>query len=135
MKRLEDDTREAAKQQASQIHAERQKASPRVGELLLLYVDDTLEDCMPFGSVRLEAFRIMPKETLLLTGKLLAEKPVNQMELRWRAVDKQSGRCTKNLRPLVTRFRQQCGRESMAGGTALDEGRFRAAAEPRTEAA
>jgi hypothetical protein len=101
MKRLEDDTREAAKQQASQIHAERQKASPRVGELLLLYVDDTLEDCMPFGSVRLEAFRIMPKETLLLTGKLLAEKPVNQMELRWRAVDKQSGRCTKNLRPLV----------------------------------
>jgi TnpA family transposase len=101
MQRLEDDTKETANQQATQAQAERQQAVPRVGRLLLLYVDDTLEDTTPFGTVRRQAFSIMPKETLLSTGKLLSEKPINQMHLRWLAVDKQSGRCTKNLRPLA----------------------------------
>lgn len=43
----------------------------------------------------------MPKEALRSTGKLLSEKPVSNMDLRWQAVDKQHGRCTKNLRPLA----------------------------------
>jgi len=101
MQRLEDDTKETANQQATQAQAERQQAVPRVGRLLLLYVDDRLEDTTPFGTVRRQAFSIMPKETLLSTGKLLSEKPINQMHLRWLAVDKQSGRSTKNLRPLA----------------------------------
>jgi TnpA family transposase len=101
MKRLEDETKETANKQVVQIQAERQQAVPRVGRLLLLYVDDTLADTTPFGTVRRQAFSIMPKEALLSTGRLLAEKPVNQMDLRWQAVDKQSGRCAKNLRPLA----------------------------------
>jgi hypothetical protein len=51
--------------------------------------------------VRRQAFRIMPEEKLRSTGKLLTETPVSQMDLRWQAVDKQSGLCTKNLRPLA----------------------------------
>jgi TnpA family transposase len=100
-RQLEDDTKAVANQQAAQIHNERQQATSRVGELLLLYVDDTLTDVTPFGTVRHQAFRIMPEETLRSTGKLLKEKPVSQMDLRWQAVDKQSGLCTKNLRPLA----------------------------------
>lgn len=84
---LEDETKEVANKQAAQIHNERQQATPRVGELLLLYVDDTLNDVTPFGNVRHRAFRIMPEETLRSTGKLLTEKPVSQMDLRWQAVD------------------------------------------------
>ena len=98
---LEDDTKAVANQQAVKIHNERQQATPRVGELLLLYVDESLTDVTPFGTVRGKAFRIMPEETLRSTGKLLTETPVSQMDLRWQAVDKQSGLCTKNLRPLA----------------------------------
>jgi len=98
---LEDRTKEVANQQAAQIHNERQQATPRVGELLLLYVDDSLADVTPCVTVRRQAFRIMPEEKLRSTGKLLTEKPVSQMDLRWQAVDKQSGLCTKNLRPLA----------------------------------
>ncbi|MEI6828131.1 MAG: Tn3 family transposase [Desulfuromonadales bacterium] len=98
---IEDDTKAVANKQATQIHNERQQATPRVGELILLYVDDTLADATPFGTVRQRAFRIIPEEKLRSTGKLLAEKPVSQMDLRWQAVDKQSGLCTKNLRPLA----------------------------------
>jgi TnpA family transposase len=98
---LEERTKEVANKQAVQIHNERQQATSRVGELLLLYVDDTFADVTPFGTVRHQAFRIMPAETLRSTGKLLTEKPVSQMDLRWQAVDKQSGLCTKNLRPLA----------------------------------
>ena len=99
---LEDDTKAVATQQAAKIHNERQQATPRVGELLLLYVDDSLTDMTPFGTVRGKAFHIMPEEKLRSTGKLLTETPVSQMDLRWQAVDKQSGLCTKNLRPLAT---------------------------------
>jgi TnpA family transposase len=101
-RQLEDETKAVATQQAAQIHIERQQATPRVGELLLLYVDDSLTDVTPFGTVRHKAFRIMPEDTLRSTGKLLTEKPISQMDLRWQAVDKQSGLCTKNLRPLAT---------------------------------
>lgn len=100
-RQLEDDTKAVANQQAVKIHNDRQQATPRVGELLLLYVDDTLADTTPFGAVRHRAFHIMPEEKLRSTGKLLTEKPVSQMDLRWQAVDKQSGLCTKNLRPLA----------------------------------
>ena len=100
-RQLEDDTKTVATQQAARIHNERQQATPRVGELLLLYVDDTLTDVTPFGNVRRRAFRIMPAETLRSTGKLLTENPVSQMDLRWQAVDQQNGLCTKNLRPLA----------------------------------
>ncbi|MFZ3141194.1 Tn3 family transposase [Polaromonas sp.] len=100
-RQLEDDTKAVANQQAAQIHNERQQATPRVGELLLLYVDDSLTDVTPFGTVRHRAFRIMPEEQLRSTGKLLTQTPVSQMDLRWQAVDKQSGLCTKNLRPLA----------------------------------
>lgn len=77
---LEDDTKAVATTQAAKIHNERQQATPRVGELLLLYVDDTLTDVTPFGNVRHRAFRIMPEATLRSTGKLLTEKPVSQMD-------------------------------------------------------
>ena len=99
---LEDDTKAVANEQAVKIHNERQQATPRVGELLLLYVDDSLTDVTPFGTVRDKAFRIMPEVKLRSTGKLLTEKPVSQMDLHWQAVDKQRGLCTKNLRPLAT---------------------------------
>jgi len=100
-RKLEDETKAVANQRAAQLHNERQQATPRVGELLLLYVDDSLTDATPFGTVRDRAFCIMPEDTLRSTGKLLTSMPVSQMDLRWQAVDKQSGLCTKNLRPLA----------------------------------
>lgn len=101
MKKLEDETKESANKQVVQSQTEQKKGAPQVGQVLLLYVDDELEDDLPFGSVRSRAFRIMPRETLLAAGKRLSEKPISQLELRWLAVDKQAGRCTKNLRPLA----------------------------------
>lgn len=101
MKKLEDDTKESANQQAAQAQTEQDQGAPQVGRLLLLYVDEALDDAVPFGLVRSQAFSIMPKEALLTTGKRLCEKPVSHLDLRWQAVDKQAGRCTKNLRPLA----------------------------------
>ena len=99
--KLDDAAKAIAIAQPAKIHNERQQAAPRVGELLLLYVDDTFEDATPFGTVRHRAYRIMPKETVRSTGKLLTEKPVSRMDLRWQAMDKQNGLCTMNLRPLA----------------------------------
>jgi len=101
MHKLEEQTKATAIAQVAKMYNERQQDTPRVGELLLLYVDNTLEDVTPFGTVRNRAYQIMPKETLLTTGKLMTEKPVSQLDLRWAAIDKQGGLCTTNLRPLA----------------------------------
>ena len=67
--RMASRSRKTANQQAAKAQAERQQSAPRVGRLLLLYVDDTLEDTTLFGTVRRQAFSIMPKEALLSTGR------------------------------------------------------------------
>lgn len=100
-KKLEKNIKEDTNKQALQIQTERQQRAAQVGQLLLLYVDETIKDTSLFGSVRQKAFSILPKEQLLTTGKCLSEKPVSQLKLHWLAVDKQKGHCTKNLRPLV----------------------------------
>ncbi len=101
MKKLEDETKETSERQFSQLQANKQQEAPRVGRLILLYVDDAIADTTSFGTVRRQAFDIMPKDSLLTAGQRLCEKRPSQMELRWQAVDKVTGRCKKNLRPLA----------------------------------
>jgi TnpA family transposase len=101
MKQIEDATKEASEQHFNKVLVARQRETPQVGRLLLLYVDEDFDDDTPFGSVRRHAFNVLPKDTLLAVGKRMCEKPVSQIELRWQAVDKQAARCKKHLRPLA----------------------------------
>ena len=101
MKRLEESTKESAEKLFSQLQANKQRESPQVGRLLLLYVGDDFNDATPFGTVRQHAFGIMPKDTVLVTGQRLCERPVSQMELRWKSMDRLSARCKMHLRPLA----------------------------------
>ena len=101
MRKVEETTKLDATQRSVDSMIERQKATPQVGRLLRLYVDDTVVDATPFGVVREEAFSIMPKDTLLQVSTRLAEKPVSQMEFRWQAIDKQAAKITKQLRHLA----------------------------------
>lgn len=100
MKRLKDEIKEQVDKQVVQEEANQRNATPQIGRLLLLYVDDGVDDSTPFGRIRERAFAIMPKETLLLTGKRLRDKPMNQMEFRWQVMDRLATRCKKYLRPL-----------------------------------
>jgi len=68
--------------------------------LLLVYVDEQVIDDTSYGEVRQQAFAIMPKDTLQITGQRLCEKPLNKMELRWQVVEQLSAHCRKHLRPL-----------------------------------
>lgn len=101
MKKVEETTKISATQRSTDAMIERQKATPQVGRLLRLYVDDTVIDATPFGVVREEAFTIMPKDTLLLVSNRLAEKLVSQLEFRWQAIDRQAAKITKQLRHLA----------------------------------
>ena len=73
-----------------------------MGRVLLLYADEAVEDATPFGTVRSQAFAILPREALLTAGKRLCEKPVSQLDLRWQAIDRTAARFKQNLRPLAT---------------------------------
>ena len=101
MKKLEDETKEISERQFSQSQSNKQLEAPRVGRLILLYVDDAIDDATLFGTVRCQAFDIMTKDSLLTAGQRLCEKLPSQMEFRWQAVDKVAARCKKNLRPLA----------------------------------
>ena len=68
--------------------------------MLLLYVDDTVADTTPFGEVRQRAFKIMPKDALLIAGQRLSVKPASKLALRWQVVDGLAERIRRHLRPL-----------------------------------
>lgn len=101
MRQLERDTKENSETAYAQALAKRQQEAPRVGLVLLLYADEAVDDTTPFGSVREQAFTIMPREALVAAGMRLSERPVSQLELRWRAVDRAAPRFKKHLRPIA----------------------------------
>jgi TnpA family transposase len=98
---IEEETKTKSMEAFVQAQAKRQQEAPRVGRVLLLYVDASVDDATPFGMVRKQAFSILPREALLSAGQRLCEEPVSQMELRWNEIDRAAPRIKKNLRPLV----------------------------------
>ncbi len=100
MKQLEDESKALADQAFVAQQVQRQQESPRVGRLLLLYVDDNVTDTTPFGSVRQRAFTIMPRDELQVAGQRLSTKPSSKLALRWEAVDGLAARMRRHLRPL-----------------------------------
>jgi TnpA family transposase len=101
LKKLEEETKNESKQLFNQSLSSKQQESPQVGRLILLYVDEAIDDATLFGTVRDQAFNIMPKDSLITAGQRLCEKSPSQMAFRWEAVDKVAARCKKNLRPLA----------------------------------
>jgi hypothetical protein len=57
MKQLEDESKARTDRRFVAEQAQREQETPRVGRLLLLYVDDAVADITPFGDVRQHAFR------------------------------------------------------------------------------
>ena len=104
MKRPEDESRAGAKQSFVNEQVRRQQETPRVGRLLLLYVDDTVADATPFGNVRQRAYKILPKDALQLIGQRMSVKPASKLALHWQAVDGLAERMRRHLRPLYVAF-------------------------------
>jgi TnpA family transposase len=99
-KQVEDKSKALARQAFFQQQLKRQNESPRLGRLLLLYVDDDVPDTTPFGTVRQRAYKIMPRDELKGAGERLSAKASSQLALRWEAVDTLAARMRRNLRPL-----------------------------------
>ncbi|MCE3605731.1 Tn3 family transposase [Massilia sp. P8910] len=100
MKKLEEESSAGAQKLYVAEQVRRQPDTPQVGRLLLLYVDDTVADTTPFGNVRQRAYKIMPKDTLQITGQRMSVKPVSKLALHWQAVDGLAERIRRHLRPL-----------------------------------
>ena len=100
MKQLEDESKARTDKRFVAEQAQREQETPRVGRLLLLYVDDTVTDTTPFGDVRQHAFKIMPREALQIAGQRLSEKPASKLAMRWQVVDGLAERIRRQLRPL-----------------------------------
>ena len=100
MKQLEEESSAGAQKAFAAEQVSRRQDTPQVGRLLLIYVDDTVADATPFGNVRQRAYKIMPKDTLQITGQRLSVKPVSKLILHWQAVDGLAERIRRHLRPL-----------------------------------
>ena len=100
MKKLEEESSAGAQKSFVAQQVRRQQDTPQVGRLLLLYVDDTVTDATPFGNVRQRAYKIMPKDTLALTGQRMSVKLASKLTLHWQAVDGLTERIRRHLRPL-----------------------------------
>jgi len=86
-RKFEEKTKESSKEKFFQIHAKKKHALEKVGNLLLLYVDESLDDQTPFGEIRQRAFEIISKEKMRLICEEMCKKPITQLELRWKSVE------------------------------------------------
>lgn len=100
MKQLEDESSAHVQKSFLAEQVRRQQDTPQVGRLLLIYVDDTVADATPFGTVRQRAYKIMSRDKLQITGQRLSVKPVSKLALHWQAVDGLTERIRRHLRPL-----------------------------------
>ena len=100
MKKLEEETSAGEQKSFMAEQIRRQQDTPKVGRVLLLYVDEKVADATPFGTVRQRAYKIMPRDTLAVTGQRLSVKPTSKLALQWQAVDGLAERIRRHLRPL-----------------------------------
>lgn len=100
MKQTEDRCKEEAKKNFEADVLQRQQENNKVGRLLSLFVDDAVTDTTPFGDVRQQAWKIMPRDTLQNTAQRMRVKPISKMARRWEAVDTQAAHIRRHLRPL-----------------------------------
>ena len=100
MKQLEDECSAGAKQSFIAEQVRRYQATPQVGRLLSLYVDDNVADPTPFGVVRQHAYKIMSRDVLQSTAQRMSIKPPNKLALHWQTVDSLTERIRRHLRPL-----------------------------------
>ena len=77
----------------------------KIGELMLLFVDESYTDDSLFTAVRKRAFSIMPKDSIHSVGQLLVDKPRLKREFKWLQVDKNQHKHKKNLRPLFMKLK------------------------------
>jgi hypothetical protein len=109
MKQLEDESKARTIKFFTAVQARRDQDTPRVGRLLLLFVDETVADTAPFGDVRQRAFSIMPRDALRTAGQNLTEKPAGRLSIRWQIIDGLAERIRRHLRPLYGALEFSCG--------------------------
>ncbi len=76
----------------------------KIGNLLLLYVDEKFDDSTLFSKVRKRAFKIMSKENILVLGQKMLNRPHRKKEFKWQEVDKAQKSYKKSLRPLFMKL-------------------------------
>jgi hypothetical protein len=54
MAQIEQETKQASEEAYAKALEKRQREAPRVGRVLLLYVDETVDDTTPFGEGRVQ---------------------------------------------------------------------------------
>jgi TnpA family transposase len=109
MKQLEDESKARTIKFFTAAQAKRDQETSRVGQLLLLFVDETVADTAPFGDVRQRAFSIMPRDALRTAGHSLIEKPAGRLSIRWQIIDGLAERIRRHLRPLYGALEFSCG--------------------------
>ncbi|WP_341757956.1 Tn3 family transposase [Candidatus Tisiphia endosymbiont of Ditula angustiorana] len=80
------------------------ESQEKIGNLLLLYVDEQFNDTTLFVKVRDHAFKIMPQEDIQVLGQKMLNKPHRKKEFKWQQIDKAQKSYKKNLRPLFMKL-------------------------------
>lgn len=99
LKQIEEEIEELRKLKLTEHVMSQREESAKMRQLVQLYVDDEIADSTSFGSVREQAFKILPREELV--NKMTKQKPVPDEAFYWQAADNFKRRVTLNLRHLI----------------------------------
>jgi len=79
-----------------------------VPHLLKFYLDENIKDATSFGSVRHQAFNIIPQDKLTLVTQQLANVKPDKNVFQWKYVDDHFNQVIRNIRPLLIALNFGC---------------------------
>ena len=97
---IEQAATEIGKQKLGDYHLEHQKQLRQTRKLIQLFVDQTIDDQIPFREVKKRAFDIMDEQVIRKVVEYLSGNKLDRQYYEWAHIQKNSRKMTINIRPL-----------------------------------
>ncbi|QOI95944.1 Tn3 family transposase [Aeromonas salmonicida] len=95
------------------------------GSVLSFFIDDTLDDTVPFGEIRKQAFTLIGEDDMKMISQHLNKKDFDLVDYQWQYTDKHARKTANSLRKLFISIDIECDPDQslLAGqiGTSKDE--------------
>lgn len=92
--------KEASQTEVSSLKIESNENLEKAGEVLNLFINDSILDITPFGEVKNMAFGILEKEKFPLMSKYISNVKFDEVEYEWKHCEKLAPTIKRNLRPI-----------------------------------
>jgi TnpA family transposase len=102
VRKYNDESKEKGKEKVYEYHIEINQNLKKVGQVLKIFTDDSIDTSTPFNDIKAKAFAILERNTLLsVANQISVDTKFDETGYQWEHLDKISSQFKLHLRPLL----------------------------------